>query len=588
MRRFKMIVFFLLVGLVVQGCKKDNKTTGSTDSSGNQDDGIVVTTTGPVVAPTDASIAKTQGFWLDNWQAKTFTAPASQDATKPTVTIMASVSIDLTQVLTKVSPYLFGNNANPYIGQLNDPGFIANLTNLAPRIIRLPGGSLSDEYFWNAPKNIPPADVPAQLLDQNGNVDASKGYWYGQNTDTWTCTVDNYYSLLQQTGSTGIITVNYGYARYGTSAHPDQVAAHLAAQWVRYDHGRTKFWEVGNECYGNWEAGYRIDQSKNKDGQPAIITGALYGQHFKVFADSMRKAAADVGATIKIGAVMEESNPAPSSEVSNWNAGVLSAAGNYPDFFIVHNYYTAYNQQSNVAQVLATPASVTSSMMDWMKTTVTNGGVDTKPVALTEWNIQALGLKQQVSNIAGLHAVMTLGEIIRNQFGEASRWDLANGWDSGNDQGLFSRGDEGDITPAWTLRPAFYYLYYFQKFFGDRMVPSTVDQSADIKAYASSFSSGEAGVILVNTSNTDQLTKITLKNFNPGDKYYYYTLNGGTDDPVNGFSRKVYVNGQGPTISNGGPANYASIAAYSAAISGGIRVTVPGYGAMFVVISNKK
>jgi hypothetical protein len=72
-------------------------------------------------------------------------------------------------------------------------------------------------------------------------------------------TVDNYYTVLQQSGATGLITVNYGYARYGTSANPVAAAAHLAADWVRYDKGRTTYWEVGNEIYGTWEAGYRID-----------------------------------------------------------------------------------------------------------------------------------------------------------------------------------------------------------------------------------------------------------------------------------------------------------------------------------------
>jgi hypothetical protein len=78
--------------------------------------------------------------------------------------------------------------------------------------------------------------------------------------------------MLQQTGNKGMITVNYGYARYGTSDDPVAAAAHLAADWVRYDNGRTKYWEIGNENAGSWEADYRIDQSKNKDGQPEFIT----------------------------------------------------------------------------------------------------------------------------------------------------------------------------------------------------------------------------------------------------------------------------------------------------------------------------
>ena len=65
-----------------------------------------------------------------------------------------------------------------------------------------------------------------------------------------------------------MITVNYGYARYGTGINPVARAAHLAADWVRYDNGRTKYWEVGNENFGDWEAGYRINIANNQDGQP--------------------------------------------------------------------------------------------------------------------------------------------------------------------------------------------------------------------------------------------------------------------------------------------------------------------------------
>ena len=35
--------------------------------------------------------------------------------------------------------------------------------------------------------------------------------------------------------------------------------------------------------------------------------------------------------------------------------------------------------------------------------------------------------------------------------------------------GSFNHGDE-PAAPLWNPRPAFFYLYYFQKLFGDRMV----------------------------------------------------------------------------------------------------------------------
>src|SRR6185437_9247677 len=101
------------------------------------------------------------------------------------------------------------------------------LTTLRPPLIRLPGGSLSDVYFWNSPNGTPPADAPSTLKDANG-ADVAAGYWYGTNSDSWTITVDNFYNVLQLTGSQGMITVNYGYARYGTGADPVAAAAHMA------------------------------------------------------------------------------------------------------------------------------------------------------------------------------------------------------------------------------------------------------------------------------------------------------------------------------------------------------------------------
>ncbi len=179
-------------------------------------------------------------------------------------------------------------------------------------------------------------------------------YWFGKNNESWTLSLDNYYAMLQQTNSQGIITVNYGYARYGTGANPVAAAAHLAADWVRYDNGRTKYWEVGNESNGNWQAGFRIDATKNKDGQPEIVTGDLYGQHYKVFRDSMMKAALEIGKTIYVGAQLLEQEPASWANATDkgWNIGVLGKAGSVSDYFIIHSYYTNYSENSTAAAIL--------------------------------------------------------------------------------------------------------------------------------------------------------------------------------------------------------------------------------------------
>ncbi|WP_090466404.1 alpha-L-arabinofuranosidase [Mucilaginibacter sp. OK268] len=542
------------------------------------------TSTVKINPQTDPAIAKSTGFFLDDWESKTFMVPTYTNVAQPTVAATVTVNVDYSAVITKVPKYLFGNNTNPYMTQIvTEPVLMNNIKALSPNILRFPGGNISSVFFWDGKI---PADVPANLYDSNGNAVAAT-YWLGNNTAGWTLSLDNYYSALQQTNSTGIITVNYSYARYGTSTHPDQVAAHLAANWVRYDKGRTKYWEIGNESNGPWQAGWKIDVSKNRDGQPQTISGAVYGSHFKVFADSMRKAAAEVNAQIKIGAQLVQTDPVNSWNAvdKTWNSGLFASAGDYADFYIVHDYFTGSDNET-AATILNTPVTESKAIMDWMKTTTTQGGVSLKPIALTEWNLFATGSKQMVSNIAGIHATMVLGELLKNQFGMASRWDLANGWANGDDQGMFSQGDEPDGISKWTPRPSFYYMYYFQKYFGDRMVSSSVRNSADILSYASSFGSGEAGVVIVNKGVSTQTVNVNIKNFAVGNRFYYYTFTGGSDNGE--FSRKVYVNGNGPDGAAGGPSNYSKLAANSSTLQNGIKISAPPRSVVFIVADGKK
>ncbi|WP_346238848.1 alpha-L-arabinofuranosidase [Niabella insulamsoli] len=534
----------------------------------------------------DPPLAPTIGFFLNEWQPKTFARPGSFSEVTPPGSASTIVHVDRSVVVSKVPPTLFGNNANTWMTQMvTEPALIAHLTQNKPGYIRFPGGSISDLFFWNANANQPPFDAPAQLLNSDGIVGAA-GYWYGKNAANWTLSVDNYYNMLQQTGNKGLITINYGYARYGTGQHPVEAAAHLAADWVRYDNGRTLFWEIGNENFGNWEAGYRINTSNNKDGQPEFVNGKLYATHFKVFADSMRKAAAEKGRTIYIGALLVDSEPASweTETFKTWNSGALPELGSIPDFYVVHNYYTPYHANSSAAEILSTGSSVTKRIMQYVKQQIKQYGLPEKPVAMDEWNIFATGSRQMVSHIAGLHAASALSEMLKQQYGLACRWDLANAWEDGNDHGWLSQGDEPDGIPKWTPRPAFYHMYYFQKVLGDRTVSATTLSTA-IEAYASSFSSGETGVVLINKEASALVVEVKIDNFLKGNNFYWYMLTGGSDNVA--FSRKVFVNGKGPDLPAGGPANYLQIEPYAASTANGIKIAMPPRSAAYMVVDKK-
>lgn len=517
-----------------------------------------------------------QGFFLDNWQPKTCISPAYNDTAQPAGTPSVVVAVDFSNKIAKVSKYIYGNNSVPWSGKMNnDAALMKNIQNLSPNILRCPGGSLSDEYFWDATEGKGPADIPA-----NRKVDVLNA---GRNTSNWAMTLDEYYDMLNKTNSTGCIVVNYGYARYGTSDDPVANAAHYAANWVRYDKGRTKYWEIGNENMGSWEAGYKIDKTLNKDNQPEIITGELYGKHCRVFIDSMKYAASQVGSEIKIGVVTVESYVSYDETMKNWNAGMMPQIADKADFLIVHSYYTPYNENSTIATVLNS-AFKTKTYKDYMlKDLKTYGKKDTLPIAMTEWNIFAVGGKQAVSYINGIHTALVLGELIKNQYGEATRWDLMNGWGNGDDHGMFASSDEPGVKLRTPHAP-FFYMYYFQKYFGDQMISSNVTGSANILTYASSFSSGQSGIVIVNKGSTQQIVNLQMTNFDTPKSYYRYVLTGGTDN--GSFSRKVFVNGMGPSGDGGGPDNYTAVKALATRINGDIKFVTPPLSVTYLLLTN--
>jgi hypothetical protein len=103
--------------------------------------------------------------------------------------------------------------------------------------------------------------------------------------------------------------------------------------------------------------------------------------------------------------------------------------------------------------------------------------------------------------------------------------------------------------------------------------------------YASTFSSGEAGIVLINTSNISQTVKLNLSNFQTGKRYYLYTLVGGTDNGE--FSQQVFVNGKGPEYRAGGPKDIEKIKAYAITIKKEILIDAPPRSVQYIMVERK-
>ncbi len=524
---------------------------------------------GVIILCTTSLFAQSQNCFLDDFAPKNATIPLSVTANKTTnfPTVNVTISAD---TLGQISKYVFGNAMAVWMGHsTGEAKFVENTKFMNPSLIRFPGGSWSNNFFWDGF----PSDVPEFGWSSTGeisrlNIVPGKG--------SWSTTTEEYYTLREQTGSQGLISVNYGYARYGLSDDPVAQAAHLAAEWVRYDNGRTKFWELGNENNGPWEAGWKIDTSLNKDGQPEIITGQLYGQHFRVFADSMRAAATEVGTTIYFGAQILHYNGLTSrnSVDKTWNEGVFSEVGDAADFYVIHNYF---GKDANAENILSLAATELKKNIDFIQQDIIDKSAFSKPVALTEYNMDgnAAGSDPLHSYINGMQATILYNELIKNNFGLGARWLLASGED-----GMFYQGDDASL--RWQPHPDFYYAYYTQKFTGDHTIATTSDNK-NILAYSSKFASGETGVVIINKGKTDEVVYIYPDNIGVGNQYYNYSLTGGTDN--GDFSSYVSVNDVSPSGTQWGPREtLETIPANAFSIDQVITLYVPAKSVQFTMI----
>jgi hypothetical protein len=540
-----------------------------------------------VIANSAAAQKPNHGLFANDWKAKEFVKPVSVPFKgKIENKTLLQANIDYSKKLNKVSKYLSGINSTIYTGNyLEDTALINYLIRIKPGIIRFPGGDASNMYFWNGLPN----DIPKEVLTFNGKwTDFSDG-----TADiNWKMNTDRYYSLLEKTSSGGFITVNYPYARYSTSENPVARAAKLAADWVRYDKGRTKFWEIGNETYACWEGGFRIDTLLNKDNQPEYVNGRLYGQHFRIIADSMRAAAKQTGAEIFIGAMFSDSDDiwdgSEKGITKNWNNLLAPElrkpdGSNYADFITVHSYFLNKNEKTPLE--IIDSYHVSEEIQKFIYKKLDNARVAHVPLALTEWNIKA---PHQTTQVAALQAVSNICSMQELGFGAATYFSIKDHWRTDNgDFGMFANHDP--LIKNSEPYPAFYHFYFLSQVLGDQMIEAKLnpEKNANVMCFASSFSSGGLGVIIVNKSNKTEAVKLNLSNFKMGKKIYWYELSKpeGSDD----WSEKVEVNGQS-NIQNakGGPsANFDKIPAWSKPIKGGLSLEIKGLSVMYILVEEK-
>ena len=259
-----------------------------------------------------------------------------------------------------------GVGSSVYDNYLVDAAVPVNLKAAGVGMVRYPGGSYADIFHWQ---------TDSTTTGQGGYIAANTGFvnWITQD--------------VIAARASAIITVNYGSNPAGTGgADPSE-----AAGWVNYANLTkrygVKYWEIGNEVYGNgyytgsgWECDLHYNSTSGREGQDAL-SPAAYGSNVNLFVSAMKA----VDPTIKVGAVLTTYGywPDASQGVSpDWNANVLQQCGTNIDFVILHYYPGAGTNIIAKTSEIPTIVSATRSLIN----TYCGDNASNVEIAVTEAN----------------------------------------------------------------------------------------------------------------------------------------------------------------------------------------------------------
>ncbi len=388
--------------------------------------------------------------------------PAAAAATPPE----ATVTVNALAGLATVPDTALGVNHAVWDSQLGTDA-VADLFGAAGvRTMRYPGGSYGDIYHWK--DNTAPGGYVAPGTD-----------------------FDTFMGGVRRAGAQPIVIANYG------TGTPQE-----AADWVRYANVTkgygVKYWEIGNELYGNGHYGANWEADNHEDKSPAAYAAGVVA-----YADAMKA----VDPSVKIGAVLTTPANWPdgivaAGDTGTWNQTVLSIAGPHVDFAVLHWYPGG----STAAEALSKTEQV-DDMLYLAREQIARYAGRPLGIALTETNTP-VGMNTQPG---ALFAAEAYAALLENGVFTVDWWDTHNGAtalstvagqpDYG-DFGLLSSATclDGGCEPALNTPFAPYYGLKMLSVFarpGDRFVRAGADDPL-LDVHAVRRPDGDLAVLLVN------------------------------------------------------------------------------------------
>jgi alpha-N-arabinofuranosidase len=401
------------------------------------------------------------------------------------------------------------------------------IKSLKPAFIRWPGGNVAQDYHWLW--GVGPRDerVTWTNLSWKNEPEPSE---FG---------TDEFIMFARAIGTEPSLTVNVE----GRGATSEEAAA-----WVEYCNGPAtakygamraangnlnpfgvKYWEVGNEIWGDWVRGHSDAEA--------------YARNYNRYAQAMHA----VDPNIKLIAV--------GNNDLNWNRTVLREAGHNIDYLAIHHYYGRSEMNGDPLNLMAHPLAIEHFYEEMRRLIDELGLTGRVKLAINEWGLD-LPTQQQYSMQSALYGARLMNVFERSgELVEMSAVsDLVNGWPGG----IIQAGRSGVF-----VSPIFLVNQLYAEHRGDQRLATKVNgptfaisregtHIAYLDAVASQTTDRKTIFIkAVNTSRTALVTTITVDGIHPAGHAEVQTIAAPSLDIANDFSRPDAISIQKTTVSSG-------------------------------------
>jgi alpha-N-arabinofuranosidase len=311
-------------------------------------------------------------------QGKSFSFPW-----KRTTSLQAEIEVDAREETGRISPRIYGHFIEHLQRCIYDgiwaedgsrlrPDTLELIGNLAPTVIRYPGGNFASGYHWEdgvGPKNQRPK-----------RFDAAWQAWESNQVGT-----DEYVALCRQLGSEAFLVTNAG---DGTPVE--------AARWVSYCNDpkdvreglrrarnghpspyKVKLWGIGNALWDPRQIGH--------------TNAASYSRRLLEFISTMQRVDRELEYVAVGNAVSSDALDDPGGL---WNSTVLKSAGKYINFLSFHSYQpdsTGWREFYDPVElhhaVCAAPLDIEVTIQRMVRQIGLLCAGNRVKVALDEWNL---------------------------------------------------------------------------------------------------------------------------------------------------------------------------------------------------------